>query len=123
MSKLTIRLLLAAGLMHSAGVIAAEIIPSHFHGFWERAEFCSTALEVGVPDTGAIIDGRTLQGYENACSVSNLIAAGQSALEVDLVCENSDGEYEETAELRLYDDKYLVIAYGGSPSWPLVRCY
>ena len=112
--------LIALGL--GTPVLAADKIPSQFHGFWEQPEKCAMALEFGGPDTGAIIDGDSVAGYEEHCSVAKVRHVSANQIEVDLVCSEPEGEYKRTSTFRLYDNKFLVSAYEHAPSWPMIRC-
>nr|AMP42414.1 hypothetical protein [uncultured bacterium IN-12] len=122
MKQLTLALGLAViGL--SAPVLAADKIPSQFHGFWEKAEMCETAMEIGVPDTGAIIDSDSISGYEASCSVEKVTQVGVNEVTVNLMCSEAEGEYKRTDNLKLYDGQFLVITYENyEPGSRLVRC-
>lgn len=112
-------LMLAASISPSA---AASTIPNSFHGFWEEAEFCSMAIEVGAPNIGAVISATEVHGYENHCEVKTVTEQAANTLEVSLKCMQEGDEHDETLELRRFDNKYLVISRDGDKTWPLVRC-
>lgn len=114
-------LLFGLGLTTSAHAVSANI-PSSFRGFWEEAEMCQIALEMGTPDTGAIIKATEVNGYEQDCEVKEVIELAQDAIEIRLECMDSEGSSMSTLELRSFDNKYLVISRDGDKTSPLVRC-
>ncbi|MGO4998456.1 hypothetical protein [Oceanisphaera sp. W20_SRM_FM3] len=97
-------------------------IPSSFHGFWEESEVCQALLEMGTPNTGAVISATTVDGYENHCEVKAVTEHTKSNVEVSLECMQEGDSHSETLELRSFDNKYLVISRDGDKTWPLVRC-
>ncbi|ART83338.1 hypothetical protein CBP31_12485 [Oceanisphaera profunda] len=114
-------LLISLGLSASVQAATANI-PSSFHGFWEEAEMCKLALEIGAPNTGAVISATEVHGYENHCEVKEVTAPSKNTIEVSLACMQEGESHNETLELRSFDNKYLVISREGDNTLPLVRC-
>lgn len=112
-------LMLATSISLSA---AANTIPNSFHGFWEEADFCAMAIEVGAPNIGAVISATEVHGYENHCEVKTVTEQAADTIEVSLKCMQEGDEHDEMLELRRIDNKYLVISRDGDKTWPLVRC-
>lgn len=62
---------------------------------------CKDALELGSPNTGAIISATEVNGYENYCEVIKTSQSTANNIQADLSCMQEGETYTTSVQLNL----------------------
>ncbi|GHB07972.1 hypothetical protein GCM10007159_32520 [Modicisalibacter luteus] len=114
-----------AAIMAILGMVPitwASGIPEQFQGFWEKQEFCSKALEFGMPNMGLIIREASIMGYEQPCDLKTILTSGETTLHATFSCHFPDGSEDVDYQFEKIAQGKLQYHTESFDSEPLVRC-